>query len=710
MVLLRRLCLCILVWSGVLLAGTRANVTAQVDSPTPKPPVARKSPKVDIVHGDRRADDYFWLREKSNPEVTAYLEAENAYTDAVMKSSVAFQEALYKEALSHIKETDLSVPYRQGDYFYYARSEQGKQYPIRCRRKGSLDAPEEVILDLNELAKGQKFLSVGIFEVSDDGNLLAYSTDITGFREYTLFIKNLRTGELLLAPIEKTSSAVWTNDNTTLFYTTEDAAKRPYRLYRHRLGVAADELIYEEKDERFRVWVNRPLSKGYIFLTSASLTASEVRYLPADRPEAAWKLVAPREPGHEYYLDHHDGLFYIRTNKGGRNFRLATAPVSDPQQGNWKELIPHRPNVMLEGTKFFANHSVLFEREDGLPHLRITDLRTGKWHRVQFPEPTYGVLDGENHEFDTVNCRYQYQSLITPDSVFDYDMEKRQAKLLKQTEVPGGYDPNLYLSERIYASAHDGARIPISLVYKKDFKRDGTRPLLLTGYGAYGFPLAAAFSPARLCLLDRGVSYAMAHIRGGGEMGKAWHDQGRMMHKKNTFTDFVAVAEYLIAEKYTSRGRLVIEGGSAGGLLIGAVVNMRPDLFKAAILRVPFVDVTNTMLDASLPLTVTEYEEWGNPNKKEEYDYIKTYCPYTNLAAKAYPSILVKTSFNDSQVMYWEPAKYVAKLRRLKTDANPLLLKTNPAAGHGGASGRYDHLREVAFDYAFILCQLGIVK
>lgn len=688
----------------------KSSGPAEGDSAQPKPPTARKHPKVDIVHGDRRTDDYFWLREKANPEVASYLEAENAYTDAVMKSTQAFQEALYKEILSHIKETDLSVPYRQGEYFYYSRTEKGKQYPIQCRKNGDLEAQEEVLLDLNELAKGHKFLSLGMFEVSDDGNLLAYSTDITGFREFTIFVKDLRTGHLLAERIEKTASVAWASDNTTLFYTTEDHAKRPYRLHRHRLGAAVSELVYEEKDELFHLVVSRTRSKAYLFLLSASHTATEVRYLPADSPGTPWKLVAPREPQHEYYVDHQRELFYILTNQGGRNFRLVTAPASDPQKKNWKEIVPHRKDVMLEGIELFANHYVLREREDGLPRLRVSDLRTESWHRIDFPEPAYMALPEQNREFNTATFRYRYQSFVTPNSVFDYNMETREAKLLKQTEVPGGYESQQYHSERLFARVEDGVRIPISVVYKKDLKRVGRRPMVLSGYGSYGFLYPVAFSPARVVLLDRGVIFALAHIRGGGEMGKAWHDQGRMMGKKNTFTDFIAAAEYLIAENYTSRDRLVIEGTSAGGLLIGAAINMRPDLFKAAILRVPFVDVINTMLDASLPLTVTEYEEWGNPHKKAEYAYMKTYCPYTNLLSKAYPSILVRTSLNDSQVMYWEPAKYVARLRALKTDENPLLLKTNMAAGHGGASGRYDLLREVAFDFAFILSQLGIER
>jgi oligopeptidase B len=674
------------------------------------PPAAKKVHKVETLHGQPWADDYFWLRDKPNPDVAAYLAAENAYTDAVMGPTQALQQALYKEMLGHIKETDLSVPYREGGYFYYSRTEEGKQYPIYCRKKGSLDAAEEVTVDLNALAEGQKFMAIGAYTVTDDGNLLAYTTDNTGFREYTLHVKDLRTGELRKETAEKVASVAWANDGQTLFYTTDDPAKRPYRLYRLRLGSPLPgDLVYEEKDELFRVGVGRSRSKGYVFLGIGSHTTSEVRYIPAEQPRAEWKTVAPRRHEHEYEVDHHGDRFYIRTNDKGRNFRLVSAPVADPRPENWTEVVPHRPDVMLEGLELFKNHYVLLERERGLPEFRVTDLRTGASHSVEFPEPAYSAFSGANAEFDTPVFRYTYQSLVTPNSVFDYDMDKRTAVLLKEQPVPG-FDRARYASERLFATAKDGVKVPISLVYRKGTKRDGTAPLLLTGYGAYGYPYPVMFSSNRLALLDRGVSFAIAHIRGGGEMGKAWHDQGRMMNKKNTFSDFIAAAESLIAEKYTAKDRLAIEGGSAGGLLMGAVTNMRPDLFKAVVSRVPFVDVINTMVDGSLPLTAGEWEEWGDPRKEADYDYMLSYSPYDQVAAKAYPALLVKTSFNDSQVMYWEPAKYVARLRTVKTDKNPLLLQTNMAAGHGGASGRYDYLREVAFDYAFILTQLGLTE
>ena len=675
----------------------------------PVPPIAKKVLKEDVVHGDKRADEYFWLRDKAHPDVAAYLAAENAYAAEVMKPTEAFQEALYKEMLGHIKETDLSVPYRNGAYLYYSRTEEGKQYPTYCRKQGSLEAAEQLVLDLNELAEGQKFMSLGAYVVNDEGTLLAYSTDNTGFRQYTLQVKDLRSGALGPESIEKTGSVAWAADGRTLFYTIEDAAKRQYRLYRHRAGEPSekDALVYEEKDELFRIGVGRSKSKAFLFLGASSLTTSEWRYLAADRPEGEWKLLAARQREHEYDLDHHGDVFYIRTNDKGRNFRLVKAPVSDPRRESWQEVVPHRTDVMLEGIELFKSHLVLGELADGLPRFTVHDLRSGQAHGVSFPEPAYSAFPGPMYEWDSNQLRYNYQSLVTPSSVFDYDMDARQSKLLKQTEVPGGFDRANYQSERLWASAPDAVKIPVSIVYRKGVRRDGSAPLLLTAYGSYGFPNPVTFSSNRLALLDRGVVFAQAHIRGGGEMGKTWHDQGRMLHKKNTFTDFIAVAELLIEQKYAAAQRIAITGGSAGGLLMGAVTNMRPDLFKAVVSRVPFVDVINTMLDSSLPLTASEWEEWGDPRKKHEYEYMKSYCPYTNLAARPYPALLVTTSFNDSQVMYWEPAKYVARLRTLKTDANPLLLKTNMAAGHGGASGRYDYLREVAFDYAFMLWQLG---
>jgi len=687
------------------------NALADTEAAVPSPPTARRQPKVDVVHGERREDDYFWMREKSNPEVASYLEAENAYADAVMKPTEAFQGALYDEMLARIQETDVNVPYRQGAYFYYSRTEQGKQYPILCRKQESLEAPEQVTLDLNVLAEGHTFMALGAHAVSDDGHLLAYSTDSSGFRQYDLFIKDLRTGQTGLAVAEKTGSVAWAADNLTLFYTVEDEAKRHYRLYRHRIGSGRpDELVFEEPDEAFNIGVGRTRSRAYLVLGAGSLTTAEARVLSADDPTGEWRLLAPRIQDQEYDVDHHDGYFYFRVNDTGRNFRLVKAPVDAPSRENWTEVLPHRPEVMLEGVDFFRPFYVLLEREQGLQRLRLVDLLSGATQDVPFPEPAYSVFPAANAEFETRKFRYSYESMVTPRSIFDYDLDTRTSELLKEQPVLGGYDRTQYVSERLFATAPDGVPVPISVVYKKDTPRDGSAPMLLGGYGSYGLPLPVTFSSARLSLLDRGLVVALAHIRGGGEMGKPWHDDGRLMKKRNTFTDFIAAAEQLVARKYTSSDRLVIEGGSAGGLLMGAVTNMRPELFKAVVSHVPFVDVINTMLDASLPLTVGEYEEWGNPQEKEAYDYMKTYCPYTNLAARAYPAMLVKTSFNDSQVMYWEPAKYVAKMRTLKTGGPALILKTNMGAGHGGASGRYDRLREVALDYAFVLGQVGITQ
>ena len=673
------------------------------------PPLARRAPVVTEVHGQRRVDDYQWLRNKGSRAVNAYLRSENAYTAAMMKPSQRMQETLYREMLARIKETDVEVPYREGEYFYYSRTRKGSQYRIFCRRHGSVDAPEQIILDVNQAAKGHKFYSLGAFDVSPDGNLLAFSSDTTGFRQYTLQLKDLRTGRMLSERIEKARSIAWASDNRTLFYAKEDDAKRAHRIYRHIIGASEDQLIFEEADERFSVSVSRSRSNEYLFLTSHSATTSEVRSLRADQPQANLALILARKPEHEYYVDHGHGLFYIVTNDKGRNFRLVTTLVDDPSPSRWKEVIAHRADVMLDGVEVFARHLVAHERAGGFPRLRVIRLADADEHLIEMPEPVYSVGGGANMEFDTDVFRFHYDSYITPDSEYDYHLDSRERTLLKQREVKR-YDPSKYRSELHYAVMHDGRRVPISLVYRIDKRREGPQPLLLYGYGAYGYSLDVDFSSTRLSLLDRGVIFACAHVRGGGEMGKHWHDEGRMLHKKNTFTDFVACAEHLIREHYTQPSMLVIEGGSAGGLLMGAVTNLRPDLFRAVVAEVPFVDVINTMLDASLPLTTGEYEEWGNPNDKAYFDYMASYSPYDNLAKGDYPAMLVETSLNDSQVMYWEPAKYVAKLRRLKTDANPLLLRVNMDAGHGGASGRYDYLKVIAFTYAFILGSVNIIK
>ena len=673
------------------------------------PPMTEKKAKITDIHGEKLTDNYFWLRDKKNPAVIAHLEAENAYTTAMMKHTEGLQEKLYNEILSHIKQTDVNVPYKLGEYFYYTRTVEGQQYPIFCRKHKTLDAPEQIVIDVNELAKGQKFMSVGAFVPSDDGNLLAYSTDNTGYRQYTLQIKNLTTGELLPERIERINNVAWASDNKTFFYVTEDAVtKRSDKLFRHVLGTDKYDLIYEEKDELFDIGVDRSRDRAVIGLGAYSKTSTEFRYIPATNPNAEWKIIIPRQKDHEYDVDHRGDLFYIRTNKGAKNFRVVTAPVSDPSEKNWKEFVAHRPAVKIEGIDMFADHAVLSEWENGLQHIEIVEFKSNKRHRIAFPEPVYSAGLTSNREFNTSVIRYNYQSLTTPSSTFDYDLNTRQAVLKKQTEVPGGFDKNNYKAERVFATASDGTKVPISLVYRKNVKLDGSAPLLLYGYGSYGVSISPGFSASRLVLLDRGAVFAIAHIRGGGELGEPWREAGRMMNKMNTFTDFIASAEHLVNNKYTSKDRLVIQGGSAGGLLMGAVSNMRPDLFKAVVSQVPFVDVLNTMLDATLPLTTSEYIEWGNPNEKPAYEYMKKYSPYDNIRKADYPAMLVKVSLNDSQVPYWEGAKLVAKLRDFKTDKNPLLLKTNMGAGHGGASGRYDAFREVAFDYAFMLWQMGI--
>jgi oligopeptidase B len=681
--------------------------------PKPVPPVAKKVPELIEIHGETLRDDYAWLRQKESPDVIAYLQAENAYAEALTKPTGAFEEALYREMLARIKEDDQSVPYPFGGWLYYSRTETGKQYPIHCRKRAA-DALEHVTLDLNALAVGHPFLSLGVYAVSDDGRWLAYSADFTGARDYTLFVKDLTTGALAPDRVDKVSSVAWAADSTTLFYVVEDDAKRPYRLWRHRLGapVSDDTFLYEESDALFRLGVWRSRSRALLFAGSGSFTTTEIRWLPAAEPTATWRLILARQHEHEYAVDHGitagGDLLYIRTNAGGRrNFRLVTAPLDDARPERWREVIAHRDDVMLEDVDVFADHYVAHERAEGLIRLRVTDVGTGETHDVAFPEPAYEVSADVNAQFEARAYRLRYQSFVTPASVFDYDVAARRLILLKQTPVLGGFDPTRYRSERIHATAPDGTRVPISLVAPVDAPRDASSPMLLAGYGAYGIPYPVTFASSRLSLLDRGVTFAIAHVRGGGELGKRWHDEGRMLNKRNTFTDLIAAADALVAAGYTARDRLVIEGGSAGGLLIGAVLNMRPDVARAAVLRVPFVDVINTMLDESLPLTVGEFEEWGNPKIREQYLYMKTYCPYSNLAALRYPEILVRTSINDSQVMYWEPAKWVARLRTVNQGDRPVVFKINMAAGHGGSSGRYDALRETAFDYTWILGVLG---
>jgi oligopeptidase B len=684
------------------------------------PPVARREPTPTTLHGHTLEDDYRWMRNKDSAEVLEYLEAENAYTDQQMKPTEELQSRLYAEMLSHIKETDESVPYRDRGWYYYTRTVEGSQYPIHCRRKAVADRydsaePEQILLDVNQLAEGQAFMAVGGMSVSPDGEKLAYSTDNTGFRQYTLHIRDLATGSDLPDTAERVGSLVWAADSNTLFYTTEDeTTKRQDKLFRHRLGddTAGDALLCEEKDERFNLGVGKTRDNKYLLMESGSHTTNECSYLDATTPGGIFLVIAPRVDEQEYSVDHRDGLFYIRVNDTGKNFRVVTVPVDGGGREAWKEFIPEDKQSPLEDFDVFQSFCVISKREEGLTSLAVANiLPDGSLEsprRISFPEPTYTAMGHVNREFDTTKFRYSYQSLVSPASVYEYDVPTGSSELLKEQEIPGGFDRGHYASERLWVTATDGVRIPVSLVYRRDrFHKDGTGPLYIYGYGSYGYPLPVGFSPARLSLLDRGLVLAYAHIRGGGELGDSWHDAGKMMVKRNTFTDFIAVTEALVAQGYGAKDRVAIEGGSAGGLLMGAVVNLRPDLFSVVLSHVPFVDVMNTMLDASLPLTVGEYEEWGNPNESQAFDYMRSYSPYDNLKPEAYPAMLVKTSLNDSQVMYWEPAKYIAKLRTLKQNTTSLLLHINMDAGHGGASGRYDYLKEIAFDYAFLLRELN---
>jgi oligopeptidase B len=686
-------------------------------SPVLTPPVAPRKEHTQVFHGRSFPDPYFWLREKGTPDVEKYLEAENAYTEATSADVKPFSEALYEELLGRIKQTDLSVPTRIGGFYYYRRTVEGLQYPIRCRKPAAADggyqesAPEQVLLDQNEMAKGKPFLSVGDFEVSDDAAQLLFTTDDTGFRQYKLFVKDIGTGAVQGPIAERVTSAAWAADNRTLFYVTEHpVTKRSDTLWRQALGGEPVKL-HEEKDELYSIGVYRTKDRKLDVLGLRSTDTWESRLVDSATPEAPWRVVLPREKGHKYEVEHRNGTLFIRTNKDAKNFRLVTAPLADPSPGGWKTLVEHRPDVLLQDLDVFKDFLVVQEKRAALYQLRVHDFATASWREVPFPEPVYAAFAAGTPEFASKVFRYSYQSLITPASVFDYDTRTGQSALLKREDVLGGYDPQLYASERLWATARDGVKVPISIVYKKGHVRDGRAPLWLYAYGSYGLGSPASFDSRRLSLLDRGIPFAIAHIRGGDEMGEAWHDDGMLMKKKNTFFDFIDCAEHLVKEKWTSRDRLLIEGGSAGGLLMGAVVNERPDLFRAAHAAVPFVDVINTMMDASLPLTVGEYLEWGNPNEKPAFDYMLSYSPYDNLAKKEYPALLVTTSYNDSQVMYWEPAKYVAKLRTLKTDKNPLVLKTKiQPAGHGGASGRYDALRDRAFELAWMLKQVGITK
>jgi len=677
------------------------------------PPVASRHDHVSVWHGETVVDPWYWLREKSNPEVLRYLEAENAWTEAQTRAMAPFAESLYQEMVGRIQQTDVSVPLRSGAWEYFTRTEEGRQYALHMRRRvklpGSAEAEggDELLLDLNALAVGHEFMALGGFEVSDDGNRLLYSTDGTGFRQYTLYLKELTTGTVLGPLAERVTSFEWAADGHTVFFVTEDAVtKRSNQLWRMVPGCGEPELILEEGDELYSVSVGRTKDRRYLVLESCSTDTWEQWLLASDAPMSCFQLILPRRKGHKYDVEHHNGWLYVRTNSEAKNFRLVKAPVTDP--ANWTEVVPHRDDVLLESIEMFRNHLVVQEQREGLARLRIGELQTGRWRDVGFPEPAYWATATGTPEFDARAFRLGYQSMKTPPTVYDCDLETGELRLLKQTPVPGGYQPDDYVTERRWAVARDGVRVPMSVLYRRGVSLDGTAVCHLYGYGSYGLGMEAAFSVGRISLVERGVVCVIAHIRGGNEMGEAWHDAGMLMHKKNTFTDFVDCAEWLVENRVVARDGLLIEGGSAGGLLMGAVVNLRPDLFRAVHLAVPFVDVMNTMMDPSLPLTVGEYLEWGDPNGKEAFDYMRSYSPYDNLRPGVYPAMLVTTSLNDSQVMYWEPAKYVAKLRTLKTDANPLLFKCNMGAGHGGASGRYDRYREIAFEYAWLLWQAGI--
>lgn len=698
----------------MLLFSCLITTSAAGSDPNIKPPVAKVVPERLDKHGHARIDNYYWLRERDNPEVIKYLAAENEYTSALMAHTGELQATLFKEFKARIKQTDTSVPYRKDDYFYYTRMEEGKNYPLHCRKKGSLEAPEEIMLDVNRVAEGHTFCSVSGLQVSSAQDLLAYAVDTVGRRFYTMHFKNLRTGEVLKEVLPNvTGNVAWANDDTTVFYAKQDPTTlRSYRIYRHVLGTdpAKDDLVYEEKDETFSCSVFKTKSKKYLMIASFQTLSSEFRYLAADDPQGKFKVFLPRQRDHEYSLDHYADHFYIRTNHQAKNFRLMKTAVTQPAMEHWEEVIPHRDDVFLEGFEIFKDHLVVSERKNGLIHLRIRPWSGGEEHYVDFGEPAYVAFPTSNHQFDTSLVRYTYSSMTTPASVYDYDMVTHARKLLKQEEVLGGFDSANYQIERVYAAARDGTLVPISLVYRKPFQKDGRRPLLLYGYGSYGISVDASFDPYRISLLDRGFVYAIAHLRGGQELGRRWYEDGKLLRKKNTFTDFIDCAEHLIREKYVDPKRIFAWGGSAGGLLMGAVVTMRPDLFTGVIAEVPFVDVVTTMLDDSIPLTTNEFDEWGNPNEKRYYDYILSYSPYDQTRPEEYPNLLVTTGLHDPQVQFWEPAKWVAKLRAVKKDNKGLLLKTEMKAGHGGLTARDDRYRERAFRYAFVLDVAGIDK
>jgi oligopeptidase B len=696
--------------SALAVPALSLSIVVAANAQNLRPPVAALHPKVDTLHGEIRTDNYFWLREKTSPDVIAYLNAENAYTDAKMRRTEALQKKLYDEMLSRIRETDVSVPYRENGYYYSTRTEKGKSYAIRVRRKGSLNAPEEVFLDDNALAVGKKFSSVGDWAITPGGNRLAYLHDTTALRVYTLYIKDLSTGKLLADSISRVvPSVAWAND-TVLFYQTADSARRSDAVWRHVVGTpqSSDVEVFHENDVLDNVGVGRAKDGKFMMIYDDGFTSSEWRAIPTANPFAAPIVLAARRPNVEYQVDHIDGAFLMTTNDGAQNFKVMRIADDQIGKGQWTDFIPTSDSVFIEYLEPFRNHLVVVQRSGGLRRLRVMDLKTRRApFYITFPEPAYAVSPTGNAEFDSDTLRFSYQSMVTPPTTYDYSMATRQRVVKKKLDVPG-FDPSRYEVKRFMVRARDGAMVPVSLIVGKNWKQDGTHPLLEYAYGSYGSTTEAGFNSSVLSLVDRGFGYAIAHIRGGQEMGRAWYDQGKMMNKKNTFNDFVDVGQYLVDNKYTSKDKLIANGGSAGGLLMGAVANMRPDLYRAIVADVPFVDVINTMMDASIPLTAQEWQQWGDPHDSTQYAYMRSYSPYDNVARKNYPWMLVTTSLNDSQVGYWEPAKWVAKLRAMKTDNNPLYLKTNMAGGHGGSSGRYDVLRERAFRYAFMLDAVGI--
>lgn len=696
---------------------TSAEAAAQDvghDSDRAVAPAAQRVAKELEIHGDIRVDEFYWLREREDPEVISYLEAENAYTAAMMADTQELQGNLFEEMKGRLKEDDISVPYEIDGNLYYYRYSKGGEYRLYCRKQRSLAEEEQVVLDVNELAEGHEQVRVNRVQPNPRQDVLSYAIDTVGRRFYTLSFRDLKTGKSLPDAIEKvTGNHAWANDDKTIFYTKQHPETlRWYRIYKHVLGTdpSTDELVYEETDEEFSAYVWKTNSRRFIMLGSEQTLSSEYRYLDANDPDGEFQVFLPREENHEHAIDDLGDDFLIRTNWNATNFRLMKAPVGSTSKDDWVEVIPHRDDVFIGDVEIFKDFMVVSERKDGLIQMRIIPADGSDEHYLDFGEPAYDAYFSDNKTFGTEVLRYAYTSLTTPDSIFDYDMRTRARTLRKEDEILGGFDKSNYVTERLWATARDGVKVPISIVYRKGFVKDGSRPLLLYGYGSYGNSIDAAFRPRRLSLLDRGFAFAIAHIRGGQELGRQWYESGKLFTKINTFTDFVDSGKFLVSEGYTSPDGLFAIGGSAGGLLMGAVANLAPDLFRGIISHVPFVDVVTTMLDSDIPLTTSEYDEWGDPNEKPYYDYMLSYSPYDQLEAKAYPHMLVTTGLHDSQVQYWEPAKYVAKLRRLKTDDNLLLLKTNMEAGHSGASGRFKRYRETALDYAFMLRLAGITE